>query len=692
MLLTKQILAFRPNKMDLIFAIRTFLAGILALYIAFSLDLTHPVWAIGTVFVVANPYAGMMSSKSLFRLIGTLLGAIVSIIVTPYLINTPILFTLFLAFWVGGCLYFSLLDRTPRSYIFMLAGYTAVIICYSVVYNIDKNNIFDIAVGRFLEISLGVVCCAVVSTTIFPMHIGPVVKNRISKTFKDANEIFDKILLEQDPKEDYSVMLGGLARDISDIQVMAIHISYEKTKLKGMTKPLQEMLNQIAMLISNLVAMSENVKQLDAIDISYKNKLANIHEKICVFLKDHEISDVIQLDQLPQNFEQDFQHLLQYAKPEQQTLLLSLKMNIRHFMHNIRVIKLIGYYIKQGNPKLPDHISNLSHHYPRLHRDHGVAVRGAISAGLVVLIATGFWILSGWQSGYAMAQMAAISACILTALDNPVPALKTFIRANIYAGFFIFIFAYGLFPYVSSFWQLVLVLAPFAIYCLTLFPHPPLTGLGLPLLMGTMMGLNLQNRYSLDPLTFFDSPLATVMGPIISVFVIHVVRAMSPEIAVKHILSLHYKSIRQALHLAYGIQFRAHLCSMLDRIGILNTKIVQSEQLKQQINMALIESSAVIDLVRIHELIEDTPSQNMIVTKMNTLQQSLDAFLKQKELGHPFNFVQEQVIIIIQDLQRDLSSFEDNEWKERMMISLNNIQASLCHMPLSIENMNVAGA
>ena len=68
-----------------------------------------------------------------------------------------------------------------------------------------------------------------------------------------------------------------------------------------------------------------------------------------------------------------------------------------------------------------------------------------------------------------LAEMAAISACILTALDNPVPALKLFIRSSLYASFVIFIYAYGIFPNIIEFWQLALVLAPFCIYCLMLF-------------------------------------------------------------------------------------------------------------------------------------------------------------------------------------------------------------------------------
>ena len=119
MLLTKQLLAFRPTKLDWIFATKTFLAGMLALYVAFALNLAYPIWAIGTVFVIANPYSGMTSSKSLYRVLGTFLGAAVSVVALPHLIHMPVLFTVFLAVWVGICLYLSLLDRTPRSYVSM---------------------------------------------------------------------------------------------------------------------------------------------------------------------------------------------------------------------------------------------------------------------------------------------------------------------------------------------------------------------------------------------------------------------------------------------------------------------------------------------------------------------------------------------------------------------------------------------
>jgi len=685
MLLTKQLLAFRPNKMDWIFATKTFVAGMLALYIAFSLNLAYPIWAIGTVFVIANPYSGMTSSKSLYRVVGTLLGAIVSIAVTPLLINTPWLFTFFLAAWVGFCLYISLLDRTPRSYVSMLAGYTTVIICYNIIYYADTVSIFDMAIGRFLEITVGVVCSAIISTTIFPMHIGPAVQIRVAKTIQDTNALFDQILLDQKQLHHYNQLLGNITRDTSDIHAMAVHLSYEKSSLQGMTKPLQEMLHQLTVLVANLVAMSERMKQLDQMDMTYRAHLKDVHGHIAEFLKDEHVIKEQELNLLPSQFESDFDALITSARPEQAVILNGLKMDMRHFIQNVRAVKLIWQRIQRGDDSLPESIAPLTTRYPSLHRDHGVAVRGGVSAFIIIMIATAFWILSGWKAGFMLAEMAAITACILTAMDNPIPALKMFIRANIYAAVVVFIYAYGIFPHVTSFWELGVVLTPFIIFCLMLFPHPPLTGLGLPLLMGTVMGLNFQNTYALDQITFFDASIGSLIGPIISVYVIHLVRAMSPDITVQRILAMHYKALRKALYLSYGAEFKRHLRSMLDRIGVLNSKVaVQSQSLKKEIHLALIETSAVIDLTRLQELINKLPEQAAIVFLIEDLQQSLDDYFRAKEMQRAHADILQNLLHSLAVVQAATDEVENPDVAQRLKISLNNIRSSLCHQ--EIEN------
>lgn len=93
-----------------------------------------------------------------------------------------------------------------------------------------------------------------------------------------------------------------------------------------------------------------------------------------------------------------------------------------------------------------------------------MAVRGGISAVLITFIVTGVWILSGWKAGFMMAQIGAVTACILTALDNPVPVLRIFIWGSVASAVLVFIYAFGIFPYVTTFWELGLVLLP--MFCL----------------------------------------------------------------------------------------------------------------------------------------------------------------------------------------------------------------------------------
>lgn len=97
----------------------------LALYLAFRLGLPRPFWAMMPTYIVASPLSGTVRSKAVYRFSGTIIGSLFTVWLVPRLANPPELLSLGLACWVGFCLYVSLLDRTPRSYVFMLAGYTA---------------------------------------------------------------------------------------------------------------------------------------------------------------------------------------------------------------------------------------------------------------------------------------------------------------------------------------------------------------------------------------------------------------------------------------------------------------------------------------------------------------------------------------------------------------------------------------
>ena len=217
---------FLVRHADLIFALKTFAASMLALVIALAIDLPRPYWAMATVYITSQPLAGATSSKAFFRVIGTLIGATVTVAMVPNLVNAPELLCLAIALWVGLCLYLSLLDGTPRSYVFMLGGYTVALIGFPSV--AEPGSIFDIALARVEEISLGIICASLVSTVVFPRSVAPAVGGRVRSWLSDARRLSRDVLLDHGTSETRRAQRLRLATDIVEIDTLATHLAYDR--------------------------------------------------------------------------------------------------------------------------------------------------------------------------------------------------------------------------------------------------------------------------------------------------------------------------------------------------------------------------------------------------------------------------------------------------------------------------------
>ena len=160
---------FAPDRRALQFAIKTLLGGGLALWLALRWGLEQPAWALMTAFIVAQPLSGMVVQKGLARLLGTLIGTIMSVVFMSVFAQTPWLFLLALALWLGLCTASSTLLRSAWSYSFVLAGYTVAIIALPAITH--PLTVFDQAVARCTEICLGILCATAASALLWPMRV-----------------------------------------------------------------------------------------------------------------------------------------------------------------------------------------------------------------------------------------------------------------------------------------------------------------------------------------------------------------------------------------------------------------------------------------------------------------------------------------------------------------------------------------
>src|SRR5262249_53001942 len=111
-----------------VFVAKTLIAAFMALWIGFRLDLDGARSAMLTVIIVAQPHSGNVVAKSFYRVLGTVVGLLVTIEMVQWLSQTRDLFIAAACLWVGFCVAGAAYFRNFQSYGFLLAGYTSCLI------------------------------------------------------------------------------------------------------------------------------------------------------------------------------------------------------------------------------------------------------------------------------------------------------------------------------------------------------------------------------------------------------------------------------------------------------------------------------------------------------------------------------------------------------------------------------------
>jgi uncharacterized membrane protein YccC len=142
----------------LLFAIRLWASVCLALFVAFWLELDSPYWAGGTAAIVCQPQLGASLRKGWFRMVGTIVGAVVIVVLTASFPQDRVGYLGSLALYCALCAFAATILRNFASYAAALAGTTAAIIAAA---NLGATggaspDVFLLAVNRASEICIGI--------------------------------------------------------------------------------------------------------------------------------------------------------------------------------------------------------------------------------------------------------------------------------------------------------------------------------------------------------------------------------------------------------------------------------------------------------------------------------------------------------------------------------------------------------
>ena len=143
------------------FGLRTWLAMMLALYVAFWLQLDSASSAATCVGILALPTRGQAFQKAFYRFVGTVIGVAASFAIAGLLNETRELFLVAVAGWIGICVFAACLLDGQRAYGAVLSGYTVAIVA---VADIDApQDTFSSGINRGAAITIGILATMVVN-------------------------------------------------------------------------------------------------------------------------------------------------------------------------------------------------------------------------------------------------------------------------------------------------------------------------------------------------------------------------------------------------------------------------------------------------------------------------------------------------------------------------------------------------
>ncbi|UKJ74753.1 FUSC family protein [Azospirillum brasilense] len=554
---------------EALFSVKAFAAAMAALYIAFSMGLPRPFWAMATAYIVSGPLSGAVRSKAVFRVAGTALGCAGAIALVPALADSPELLTLALGLWVAVCLFISLLDRTPRSYLFMLAGYTIGLIGFPAV--TDPSTIFDTGLARVEEILIGILCATVVHSVVFPQSVGPALLGRLDATLRDAERWTREALSRERAPEGAANAQERqkLARDITELRVMATHLPYDTSEVRWMTRAVRAMQDRMAYLLPLTAGIED---RLDALR-------GQLPAEVSVLLADLDRwvggdNEEGGADRLRAEIAR-LSPAIGADTGWKEATLLNLLTRLRSLVDIHQDCRDLRAHIRDGKSGLPERLDPLTRRRSRdvFHLDAGMALWSGFAALLGITVVCAFWIGTGWSSGSAAAMMTAVFCCFFASLDDPAPGIRLFLVFTLLsvplAAFYLLV----VLPSFDSFPMLVLGLAPTFLVLGVFVARPATMGKAMALLMGVVGSLSLLDLGTGDFASFLNSTVAQVVGIATALLVTQLCRSVGAAWSARRLLRAGWSEIAAMTAARSGIPVGSFENRMLDRVGLLSSRL-----------------------------------------------------------------------------------------------------------------------
>ena len=515
------------DRSGVIFAAKTTGSALIALLVAFAFNLDQPYWALLTVFIVSQPQqSGLVLAKSFYRIIGTVIGAAVALVLVGLCAQERVLFLGGLALWIGLCTFGSQYARNWAAYSFVLSGYTVAIV--GIPGALDAGNAFYDATGRVTEISLGIIVAATVNHVVLPNSLVP--------------SLWQAVADARAGLADYAVALFGVGNPAplrTKLLGQAIEIENLRTSAIFEDRDVRDRSNALRLLdlaLIRAVATAHLLRRmLDALGRTSTSSEAEIQAAIAEVPAPIKAwhAGMIDAAGLERGLARALAHLPlvrqlcrdQSAPDEEIIRRVAVIARLREFITALTDYAEAYEAVVSGAKPAPRRIG-FAHS-----NDLAAALWTGLRATLAVFLLSSFWILTNWAHGSTAAVLGAVATARLATMAPAVPiavgATLIFVLATIPAFIIIEVFL----PLADGFAMFALAVAPMLFLCALLMAHKKTMLIGyLSALLFASAGQFL-DRMVYDPVGMLNTCIAAVVSAATALVLWAIVSPATPQAA-----------------------------------------------------------------------------------------------------------------------------------------------------------------
>lgn len=503
----------------LIYMAKAIIAALMALWISMKLNLPDPRTAIFTVFIVMQPQSGLVFSKSYYRVLGTIAGVGMSLVIMGMFSQDPAWFIAFFALWIGLTTAAGFKYRNFQFYGFVLAGYTMCIVALPVIET--PLEIFDIAVSRFSEVVVGILSATVVSDVIFPRRL---LDSLIASEEERFQNVLSTLSEPQSVFADFDENNPAVTRFSSGVvglNAVRINSSFE-SKSDRRERQHYGQLNHEYMNLSttfhSLKSIVATIKEYEQTELLMS--LERLYEPIASALKMRP-DTVLSPDDLNRILEAlwDAKSKLQqlyeierkrFGEDELFTSAAYLIIRLLNelYNHSTTYLSLVKHRLSGNASQELNRVVRFA-----THTDNVLVGLAALRGSGVLLLTMFFWIWTAWPYATLTITMAVVIGLLLGTMPSPLDGVKDFFKGAVLALAVAGIYDFFIIPaYTSDLLTLGILLSPALAFIGWMTTRPKLAIFAFGFVFMFMSQCALDPYYKIEPTKFLESSLAALIG------------------------------------------------------------------------------------------------------------------------------------------------------------------------------------